>query len=320
MKKYLKHLSIACLLFIGTSATAAPTQKSVTIGIVLPVAVPALTQIVNGFEETMTQQSKVPVHYSVKNAEGDASMQRSILQEFANDSDVTLVAPIGTDAAQMAIAVVRNKPIVAIAADHVKSEAQKANNLNVTGVNSRVPPAKRMQLIHAAIPSLKKITIMYTASSRIFNQVKEFEAVAKTKNIAVQPLMVSQLSDLYTVSKNIAPNSQAIFILKDELIVSGLNTLLQQAKLKHLPVIASDDGSVANGAAFALGISEKQTGVDAAKIALQVLNGKPARDIPIYMMKTPYVFLNSSAATEQGLSVEKIKQAAKLHHYKINMM
>ena len=125
---------------------------------------------------------------------------------------------------------------------------------------------------------------------------------------------------MYTVSKNIAPNSQAIFILKDELIVSGLNTLLQQAKLKHLPVIASDDGSVANGAAFALGISEKQTGVDAAKIALQVLNGKPARDIPIYMMKTPYVFLNSSAATEQGLSVEKIKQAAKLHHYKINMM
>ena len=165
MKKYLKHLSIACLLFIGTSATAAPTQKSVTIGIVLPVAVPALTQIVNGFEETMTQQSKVPVHYSVKNAEGDASMQRSILQEFANDSDVTLVAPIGTDAAQMAIAVVRNKPIVAIAADHVKSEAQKANNLNVTGVNSRVPPAKRMQLIHAAIPSLKKITIIYSASS-----------------------------------------------------------------------------------------------------------------------------------------------------------
>src|SRR3989338_839692 len=317
MKKILKTL-----VFCGIAAFSPfvlADQKPVTIGILVPIALPAMTQIVNGFEETMTRESKTPVHFLVKNAEGDANIQRSILQTF-NESDINLVAPIGTDATQMTIAMIRNKPIVAIAADDVKQNAAKANNFNVTGVNSHTPPAERLRFLHAAMPGLKKITIVYSTSSRIFDQVQQMISAAKTAHMSVQKLMVSQLSDLYSISKNIAPDNQAIFILKDELIVSGLNTLLQQAKLKHLPVIASDDGSVANGAAFALGISEKQTGVDAAKIALQVLNGKPARDIPIYMMKTPYVFLNSSAATEQGLSVEKIKQAAKLHHYKINMM
>lgn len=86
--------------------------------------------------------------------------------------------------------------------------------------------------------------------------------------------MVSQLSDLYTISNNINPKSKAIFILKDEMIVSGINTLVQQAEERRIPVIASDDGSVSKGAAFALGVSEYQTGVDAAKVALQILNGK----------------------------------------------
>ena len=310
-----KRLSILTLCAFCTS-TLATTQQPVTVGIVIPVSVPAMKQIVSGFETTLNKKSTVPVKYLVKNAQGNITIQRSILQEL-NSPDVSLIAPIGTDVAQMTIAMIRNKPIVGIAADHPKEEAKKANNPNVTGVLSDTPPADRIHFIHQAMPNLKTLTLIYSTDDRIFSQVKQIEKAAKQNHITVQTLMVSQLSDLYTISKNIAPNSQAIFILKDELIVSGLNTLLQQARAKHIPVIASDDGSVAKGAAFALGVSEYQTGVEAAKISAQILAGKKAGDIPVHVMKNYFVFLNPTVTASQGVSNTGIKNAAKQLGYTV---
>jgi putative ABC transport system substrate-binding protein len=320
MKKALKITAMSTLVAFSTLAMAAPAIKPVTVGVLVPVAIPAMTQIVNGFEKSLSAHSKAPVKYLVKNAQGDINIQRSILQEF-NSSNVNLVAPIGTDASQMTMTVVRNKPIVGIAANHLKEQAKKANNLNVTGVTSKVPPVQRMHMIHEALPNLKKLTIVYSADSRIFSQVKQFEIAAKQNHIQVQPLMVSQLSDMYTLSKNIAPNSQAIFILKDEMVVSGINTLLQQAHARHIPVIASDDGSVSKGAAFALGVSEYQTGVDAGKVAATILNGeKKAGAMPIHVMTHYFVFLNPSAAKKEGVDPEAVKAAAKKLGYKVSIL
>ncbi|MCX7120950.1 MAG: ABC transporter substrate-binding protein [Gammaproteobacteria bacterium] len=319
MKKTLKIITFCALTVVSATSMATTSVKPVTIGILVPVQLPAMTQIVNGFETTMNKESKVPVHYLVKNAQGDANIQRAILQEF-NSANVNLVAPIGTDAAQMTIAMVRDKPIVAIAADHLKEQALKANNLNVTGVNSRVAPSDRMGFIHDALPNLKKLTLIYSSDSRIYTQVKQFEVVAKKDHIQVQKLMVSQLSDLYSISKNIAADSQAIFILKDELIVSGINTLVQQAEQKKIPIIASDDGSVSKGAAFALGVSEYQSGAVAAKVALQVLKGKKASAMPVHMMKHYFVFINPVAAKAQNIDSNAVKAAAKKAGYAVTIL
>lgn len=312
--------SLITLIFCAfCTSTLATTQQPVTVGIVIPVSVPAMKQIVSGFETTLNKESKVPVKYLVKNAQGNINIQRSILQEL-NSPTVSLIAPIGTDASQMAIAMIRNKPIVGIAADHLKEEAKKSNNPNVTGVLSKVAPSERMHFIHKAIPNLKKLTLIYSTDDRIFSQVKQIEAAAKQNHITVQKLMVSQLSDLYTVGKNIDPDSQAIFVLKDELVISGLNTLLQTAQAKHIPVIASDDGSVAKGAAFALGVSEYQTGVDAAKISAQILAGKKAGDIPVHVMKNYFVFLNSNVTAAQGVKEADIRNAAKKLKYTVSVV
>ncbi|EKD76811.1 MAG: hypothetical protein ACD_42C00597G0001 [uncultured bacterium] len=315
MKQLIKSITFCTLIALSTISFAT-TPKPITVGILVPIALPAMTQIVNGFETTLSKESKTPVKYLVKNAQGNINIQRSILQEF-NSKDVTLVAPIGTNAAQMTIAMIRNKPIVGIAADHLKAEAKKANNANVTGVLSRVAPKDRMYFIHEAMPTLKKLTIVYSTDDRIFSQIKQFEKAAKQHHVTVQKLMVSQLSDLYSISKSIAPDTQAIFILKDEMIVSGLNTLLQQAHTKKIPMIASDDGSVSKGAAFALGVSEYQTGVDAAKVAAKILNGKKAGDLPVHIMKHYFVYLNTKSAVKQHVDPTAVKIAAKKLGYKV---
>ena len=319
MKKTLKIITTCALSAVCTLSIAAPAVKPVKIGVLVPVAVPAMKQIVSGFEKSLTANSKTPVTFLVKDAQNDKNLQRSILQEF-NSEHVALVAPIGTDASQMSIAMIRNKPIVGIEENNLKEKAKKANNPNVTGVLSRVSPEARMHFLHAAMPNLKKLTLVYSASDQIFSEVKQFEAAAKKNHIQVQKLMVTQLSDMYTLSKNIAPDSQAIFILKDELVVSGVNTLLQQARMKHIPLIASDDGSVAKGAAFALGVSEYQTGVDAGKMAAEILNGKSAANMPVRIMKHYFVFLNAKSAKAQGVNPAVVKLAAKKLGYKTDLL
>jgi ABC-type uncharacterized transport system substrate-binding protein len=122
MKKAFIFFSFSTLFSFSVSA-ASPSNKPVTVGIVVPVNVPAMEQIIDGFKTTLNKTYKGPVIYLVKNAQGDINIQRSIIQEF-NTPSVNLVAPIGTAAAQMTIAMIHNKPIIGIAADHLKEEAE----------------------------------------------------------------------------------------------------------------------------------------------------------------------------------------------------
>lgn len=319
MKKLIKTFIFTTTLLVSSLSIAAQTEKPITVGIVVPIALPAMTQIVHGYQTALRKQYNGPITFVVKNAQGDPNIQRSILQEFKSDN-VDIVAPIGTSAAQMTIAMIHNKPIVGIAAEHLKAEAKQANNHDVTGDLDQVSVVKQIQFIHAALPNIKKITIVYSTASRIYSEVKKIERAAKPLHITVQKLMMTQLSDLYSISKNIASNSQAIFILKDELVVSGINTILQQAEHKNIPLIASDDGSVSKGAAFALGVSENQIGVDAAHVTAKILDGKKAGKLPVHIMRHYYVFLNPTAAEKQNINPSTIKKAAKKLGYPVTIL
>lgn len=293
------------------SAFAAP--KPTTIGIVIPISLPAMTQIVNGYETRLKELHKGPLQFTVKNAQGDINIQRAILQEF-KQNNVDIIAPVGTDAAQMAIHMIRNKPIIGIAAEL----GNKKLPANATNVLDEVSVAKQIAFIHKALPNIKKITLIYSASGdRIFTEVKKAVTAGKKNNIQVQKLMIEQLPELYTVRQHIAPNSQAVFILKDEMVVSGIRALVQQAEQRHIPVIASDDGSVGKGAAFAVGVSETDIGHDAAELTNKVLNGMSAGKIPQKYMTKYKLFINSAAAKKQNLNLKPIIATANGCGYKV---
>lgn len=322
---------------VKVSANAAtpvtPTTRTVTIGILEPMAIPAMTQIINGFKDTLNASHQYKFRYLVKNAQNNLNIQRSILQEFKTDG-VDIVAPIGQDASQMTISMIRNKPIVGLASIDLKKYAHQSNNLDVTGDLDQIKISKQINFIHRAMPKLKKLTLIYSAQDRMMTQVKQVEVAAKKDHIKVQKLMMTQLSELYSVGHSIAHNSQAIFILKDEMIVSGVNTLLNVARKRHIPLIASDDGSVGKGAAFALGVSERQIGVDAAKEVLKILAAKPvagkvgadgisltkAAHMPVHIITHYHVFINPKTAPSQGVNPKVIEKAAKASGYPVQKL
>ena len=67
---------------------------------------------------------------------------------------------------------------------------------------------------------MKKFTLIYSADDKVIPEANTTMAIAKKNGISVQPLMIQNLSDLYLTSQRIERDSQAIFILKDNLMSS----------------------------------------------------------------------------------------------------
>ena len=307
---------IACLALTSLLMNAYAKNISyppVTVGILVPMEHRAMDEIVAGFKETLTQRYPGKITFLVKNAEGDINLQRSILQSFKQKS-IDLYAPIGTQTTQMTLALITSKPVVGIAAEYSqKNDHQRKRNFTL--VDDSLSVTKQMQFIHSALPNITEITLVHSPSDKILPEVKEAVHAGKTYVIRVQSLMVQQLSDLYTISQHIPQKSQAIFILKDILVASGIQTLINQANKLHIPVITSDDGTVQNGAAFAVGVSEHQIGTEGGKLAAEILKGKDAGQVPFKTLDHLLVFLNKNAAKQQGLNITDIQAAAKKANY-----
>lgn len=319
MKRFLS-LFLTLITILPLSFTLAVPTKNTTpikIGVILPIQHQAMTEIVNGFTQTLKKQNPDrPIVLLIRNASGDINLQRSIIEELKT-KQVNLFVPVSTNTTLMTLAMIQKTPIVSIASNYTETQRQHRKPCNITAVNDSIPPQPQLLFIKRLMPNLKQITIVHSASDKVIQEVNQFSALAKKMNISVQNLMVQQLSDLYTLASKISNKSQMIFIFKDNLVASGIRTLVQAANYRKIPLITSDDGTVENGAAFALGVPEYRLGALGAQLATQVLQGrKNTCDIPIHTIDRLSVFINTSALVQQkGPSVQDIQQLAKRFRY-----
>lgn len=325
--KFIKIMSITLFFILinyyNVSDAEIQRYLPVTIGIVVPVDIPAMMEITNGFKDELNKRYPGEIHYLIKNAHGDINVMRSILQQFKIHR-VNLIIPIGTTAAQMA-ASFTTQPIVALAAEFKDKDRLIFKNKNITNILDEVNIDKQLYFIHRAFPKLKYITLIYDgANDHIFSQVQQALQVGNRYGIKVQKLMISELRDLYTVSRHINSHSQAILVLKDARVVSGISTLIKLARQQHLLLITSDDGSVQKGADIAVGVSERAIGISGAKLAARALKEIPASQIPVQLMTDYHVYISlhyqHDKALQPSFRFNHIKQVAKQFNYPLEIM
>lgn len=289
------------------------------IGIIVPIEHKAMDEIVGGFKETLRAEYPHPITFKVANAQSDVNMERAIIQQM-KDEKFDIVVPIGTDATQMSAAAIHDLPLVSLAATFTQKERDQLKTCNIAVVDDEISSERLMQFMHLVYPQMTQLVLVHSAADKVFPEVKDTIAAAKRYGIEVKPMMVTTLNELYAVSKNIPDNTQGIFILKDNLIASGISTLVLTAQQRHIPLITSDEGTVQEGALFALGVHERQIGVDGAKLAAAVLSGKHPCDLPIVDMTHLTVFVNKAALQKQNMSLDTIQAAAQQQHYTVEFV
>jgi putative ABC transport system substrate-binding protein len=321
MKHTLSQLvQFGLILFLSlTLAACKSNSDEKKIGIILPIEHQSLNEIVAGFKETLSKETNLPIQIKVSNAQGDINLQRAIIQQM-KDQQYDLIVPIGLSTTEAAIAMTREQPILSLASSLTEEDRQKQKPCHLAVVQDEISPQKILAFIHAAYPKLSRLVLIHSTQEKIFPDVKKAVIAGQTLGIAVKPMIVNTLQDLYSVTQAIPANIQGILILKDNLIVSGITTLTQLADKRNIPLITSDQGSVENGAAFALGMPERKIGEEGAKLAALILAGRPACGLPIVEVADLTVFINPSAMSKERQAIQIVEAAAKQNNYQTQLI
>lgn len=316
--KTLSTTSLLLSVILYTAACYADIHEK-KIGIIVPMEHKAMIEIVTGMTDTLHHDIKEPLNIRVANAEGDLNLQRAIIQQM-KDQHYDVVMPIATGTAQMTSAYIHEQPIVAVAANITEVERSTNKNCRTAIVHDEIKPQQLIDFIHRIYPEAKHFTLIHSASDKIFPDVDATVKAGREYHLTIKPLMVSSLSELYNITTVIPENTQGVIVLKDSLIISGINTLQIMANKRQIPLITSDQGSVQEGAAFALGVHERDIGVEAAKLAAAILAGKAPCDLPITEMTTLTVFINKRSLTAENQALAPIQQAAHQAGYSVEFV
>lgn len=286
---------IICWILIccfSTLVCAQEVNKKYKIGVIVPIEHLAMEQIIDGIRVSLESSN---VELIVKNAHGDMGMMLSIINNF-KDKNIDIFMPIGTSTCQMNINNILDKAVVCVASD-INSKYK-----NVVNINDEISISKSLTIL----PELKKIALIYSASEKVIKEVEALKVFAKDNNIIIYPIMVQTLAEMPILIRKAPNDVNAFLILKDHLIVSGINMLNSEVQKRNIPLIASDEGSVYNGATIAIGVRERDIGIKAGEIVNMIVGGFNIENIENQSIDKLVLFLNNKSLKKQNI-IDKSK-------------
>ena len=295
-----------------SSGSGDAATDTYNIGISQFVQHPALDAATEGFTQAFIDAGYVEgktVNFDVKNANAEQATAVTIAQGFAT-SDNDLILAVATPAAQAAAQAITDKPILFTAVtDAVSAELVDSNEKpgsNVTGTSDLAPLDEQLKMLQEIVPDAKKVGIVY-ASGEVNSevQVKAAEDAAKDLDLEIVTKTVTTANDIAQATEALG-DVDAIYVPTDNLVVSGISSLVQVAEEKKIPVIGAEAGTVEGGAVATLGIDYTDLGHQTGEMALKILKdgAKPA-DLPVEVSKKFTYVVNPGAAERMGVEIPK---------------
>jgi putative ABC transport system substrate-binding protein len=244
------------------------------------------------------------------NAQGNKTLMRGEIEEIA-EKGYPLVFTIGTLASQMTTEVFTKKnmntPIVFTSVNdpvgcHIVRSEQTPGG-HVTGIKELLDFQKELELALSFKPNIHRILLVWNPMEpSLAKDVQEIDAHLSKKGIKLLTVEIFQTNECMAKVSPLVAKSDAMLVLKDNIVVSGLDTLIKLCNLHRIPLIASDLDSPDRGAALGVGVREVDFGIEGAKKALQILDQRvPAGDIPVTPVSPITYKINREAAISQGI-------------------
>lgn len=309
----------------SASASASPSEpaaetKTYKIGISQIVEHPSLDATREGFlaalkDAGLEEGKNLTVDFN--SAQGDPSNNTSIAQKIAADK-VDLALGIATPSAQALVQNVKDAPIVFAAvtdpvAAEIVSDLQKPGG-NVTGASDTNPEAttKLVEFIAANFPNVKTVGVVINeGETNAVVMAKKAEEELTKKGIKMIKAPVTNSSEVKQAAESLVGRADAFFITLDNMVVSGVDAIIQVAKDKKIPFFSSDRDTVEKGAFATVGFKYYDHGYQAGQMAAEILlNGKNPGDMPVLMQEKLDLILNLKVAQEYGIEVTDAMKSA----------
>ena len=233
----------------------------------------------------------------------------SISQQMAK-ANHDLYLAIATPAGQAMSKSIKDKPLLFTAVtDPVEAELVESVDkpgANVTGTSDAAPIEEQVKLMSQLVPDAKTVGVVYSSAevnSKV--QVDQLTEAAKAKGMGVQSQTVTSVTEIPQAVEALG-DVDAIYVPTDNMVVSGISSLIKVANDKTIPVIAADSGAVEGGAAATIGIDYKELGRQTGEMALRILqDGADPAETAVETASDYTYVINEKAVKAQGIEVPK---------------
>ena len=276
------------------------------IGINQLVQHPALDSATEGFKQAFADAG-VEVEFNEQNANGEQGTALTIAQQMASD-DLDLALAVATPAAQAMAQNITNIPLLFTAVtDPVQAElveSMEEPGANVTGTSDAAPIEQQLELLQELVPDAETVGIVY-ASGEVNSQVQvdQVEEAAGPLGLTIETQTVTTVNEIQQAVEALG-DVDAIYVPTDNMVVSGIASLVQIAEDKQIPVIAAESGTVEGGAVATIGIDYTELGRQTGEMALRILqDGADPATMPVETAAELTYVVNEDAAERQGVVI-----------------
>jgi putative tryptophan/tyrosine transport system substrate-binding protein len=178
---------------------------------------------------------------------------------------------------------------------------------NVTGLSSLSVDltAKRMQLLHEAMPTASRVAVIWNP--------KDPGALlgVRDSKVAADRLGLTLLSAEVVIPGNIerafsgfhSERPDALFVINDPLTVANRERIVALATEQHLPIVAGFRAFAVSGALISFGTSLPNDFKRAARFVDKILKGASPADLPVEQPTEFEMALNLKTAKKLGLTI-----------------
>ncbi|MBR6736505.1 MAG: ABC transporter substrate-binding protein [Oscillospiraceae bacterium] len=287
------------------ASAAAPADDSITIGLIQLVEHPSLDEIRAAFEAQLKAQGYDNVVIDYQNGQNDSSTMNSICQKFVGD-DVDMIVAIATPAAQSAAAATSDIPVVfAAVTDPVGAGlvgADGAPDRNCTGTSDAIATADIFDLADKMTPGIKTYGFIYNlAETNSVTVINEAKSVLDGRGVAYTEACVTNSGEVTTAAQSLFGKVDAIFCPIDNTVAYAMPNLAQLANEVKMPVYVAADSMVNDGGLATVGVNYTQLGKQTADMAIEILEGKDVKDVPVQVLSEYSTVINEETAKALGI-------------------
>ncbi len=290
-------LRIFCVVGLLTFAgpICPPPAQSAEVVIVKTKKFPLHDQAADGFLQQFKGSTAILV------MEGDFADPRVLLNAISNEKPRVIVA-IGLKAAKVLKSEIQNIPIVfCMAISSAQLKAFSASN--VTGVDLEPSPAEQLKAFRSALPSIKRIGIIYDPK-RSKDFVDSLEKATREQGIGLMARAVSERREVPGALGEVIGQAQALWLIRDATVMTKEffnHTLIIQFE-KKIALLAYSEQFVHKGALASFSASYRAQGKRAAEMVQSILQGAVPSNLP---MQTPEgkLSLNINSAEKAGIKI-----------------
>ncbi len=322
MKKLGGILLSLCLLCTLVACQSKQDEKKVKIGIVQISEHESLNIIkeacIKQLEALGYDDDNATILY--KNAGGDATTLKTILEQFSSDG-VDVIVPISTPCAQAAAVYADKIPVVfAAVSDPISAKLSDDLNKpthNITGTSNAIQVEQILDFGLSLYPSTKTLGILYNPGEiNSLSSINKAKAYAKANNITIVESAITSTAEVQEGTQMLLDKVDAIFIPNDNTIINAMDVVSNLTKEASIPTFCGVDTFVKQGGLLNVGIDYAKLGKETADMIASVLQGTPVSEIAIKEYKTDLnIYINKTTAKALQLDVSKIQSDKKIIYF-----